>query len=221
MAYVPTNWATGDVITAEKLNHIENGIASFIVNFKITVGVSNGNLLTISEIDKTDTEIQNAISENKRVIGIAEVSDGSEGNTSTIICMKPDFLSDVFYFTFILDNFNISNIAINRLNFTIAIMGSYKAANLNSGEIVLRENQGSGFTSLPVNSFDLYSWFNKIKMSVTGNRVGTNRISFSDTIITCEEVYESGSSSALYHFVTHRGTYNGTANAHPQMEANV
>ena len=28
MAYEPTKWASGDVITAEKLNHIETGIAS-------------------------------------------------------------------------------------------------------------------------------------------------------------------------------------------------
>lgn len=28
MAYIPTEWATGDVITAEKLNKAENGIAA-------------------------------------------------------------------------------------------------------------------------------------------------------------------------------------------------
>lgn len=28
MSYTPTTWATGDVITAEKLNNIENGIAN-------------------------------------------------------------------------------------------------------------------------------------------------------------------------------------------------
>ena len=28
MAYVKTNWETGDIITAEKLNHMENGIAN-------------------------------------------------------------------------------------------------------------------------------------------------------------------------------------------------
>lgn len=30
MSYTPTNWQTGDVITAEKLNNIENGIASIM-----------------------------------------------------------------------------------------------------------------------------------------------------------------------------------------------
>jgi hypothetical protein len=28
MAYTPTDWKTGDVITAEKLNNIENGVVS-------------------------------------------------------------------------------------------------------------------------------------------------------------------------------------------------
>ena len=28
MAYTPTNWQTGDVVTADKLNHMEDGIAS-------------------------------------------------------------------------------------------------------------------------------------------------------------------------------------------------
>ena len=30
MAYTPTNWQNGDVITAEKLNNIENGVASAV-----------------------------------------------------------------------------------------------------------------------------------------------------------------------------------------------
>ena len=30
MSYTPTNWQTGDIITAEKLNNMENGIASSI-----------------------------------------------------------------------------------------------------------------------------------------------------------------------------------------------
>ena len=28
MSYTPTEWTTGDIITAEKLNHIENGVES-------------------------------------------------------------------------------------------------------------------------------------------------------------------------------------------------
>lgn len=30
MTYIKTEWQTGDVITAEKLNHIEDGLADLI-----------------------------------------------------------------------------------------------------------------------------------------------------------------------------------------------
>lgn len=33
MSYTPTNWQTGDTITAEKLNNMENGIAGAVVSF--------------------------------------------------------------------------------------------------------------------------------------------------------------------------------------------
>lgn len=53
MAYTPTVWATGDVITAEKLNKAENGIA-----------VANADVLivTVSEgtLDKKFSEIYSA-----------------------------------------------------------------------------------------------------------------------------------------------------------------
>lgn len=37
MAYTPTNWQTGDVITAEKLNKMENGIAGSSLEVIFTV----------------------------------------------------------------------------------------------------------------------------------------------------------------------------------------
>lgn len=56
MAYIPTVWATGDVITAEKLNKAEEGIAAasdevFIV--KLTWGESG----ETATLDKTLAEI--------------------------------------------------------------------------------------------------------------------------------------------------------------------
>lgn len=36
MSYTPTNWQTGDTITAEKLNNMEQGIAGAVVSFPIT-----------------------------------------------------------------------------------------------------------------------------------------------------------------------------------------
>ena len=44
MSYEPTEWQNGDVITAEKLNKIENGIA-------------NGNRLILYEVDSYNPEV--------------------------------------------------------------------------------------------------------------------------------------------------------------------
>lgn len=62
MAYTPTNWECGDVVTAEALNKIEQGIAEaggnslFIVNYDYT------------NIDKTFAEITQAVNDGKTVI---------------------------------------------------------------------------------------------------------------------------------------------------------
>ena len=52
MSYTPTNWATGDVITAEKLNKLEQGVASG--GGVLIVTGTNGTL------DKTWQEIYDA-----------------------------------------------------------------------------------------------------------------------------------------------------------------
>ena len=56
MSYTPTNWQTGDTITATKLNHMEDGIAQ---GDTLIVGVSlNDGTATM---DKTWQEIYNAM----------------------------------------------------------------------------------------------------------------------------------------------------------------
>lgn len=35
MSYTPTEWQTGDIITAEKLNNMESGIAGTVISFNI------------------------------------------------------------------------------------------------------------------------------------------------------------------------------------------
>ena len=37
MSYTPTNWQNGDVITAEKLNHMEDGIASSSASYDLVL----------------------------------------------------------------------------------------------------------------------------------------------------------------------------------------
>ena len=66
MSYVATNWATGDVITAEKLNNIENGIVNnsiYMVNVT-NIDYSN-NTFTC---DKTWNEIKTAYESGRHVI---------------------------------------------------------------------------------------------------------------------------------------------------------
>ena len=61
MTYVKTDWETGDIITAEKLNNIENGVANigagvFFIDYTRTQGIPQVTTLT-----KTWNEIMNAV----------------------------------------------------------------------------------------------------------------------------------------------------------------
>ena len=58
MAYVKQTWATGDTITAEKLNHMEDGIAAGGGGiYFVKVVTANG---TTGTSDKSSTEIEEA-----------------------------------------------------------------------------------------------------------------------------------------------------------------
>jgi hypothetical protein len=62
MSYTPTNWQTGDTVTAEKLNHMEQGIASPIVTITRHIvaqpWVTYREYYTKSDVDKlTDAVI--------------------------------------------------------------------------------------------------------------------------------------------------------------------
>lgn len=65
MAYVPTNWQTGDVITAEKLNHAENAIGALYVtstdedNVK-TLSASYNDILSAHNAGKTIAYVVNS-----------------------------------------------------------------------------------------------------------------------------------------------------------------
>ena len=77
MAYSKQTWATGDTITAEKLNHMEDGIGSsdlFILTFTITAG-NDGLEATC---DKTFSELAAAIEEEKTILGYFTHFTGDE-----------------------------------------------------------------------------------------------------------------------------------------------
>lgn len=63
MAYTPTTWATGDTITAEKLNKMEDGIATAEL-FAINVDYDENNQYIM---DKTIDEILNALDNGQYV----------------------------------------------------------------------------------------------------------------------------------------------------------
>lgn len=81
MAYTPTNWKKGDVVTSEKLNNIESATGAFYVNFDYDQSSQTWS------VDKTLAEIGDALDAGKVVIGAIgtrhlliseyEVEDGS------------------------------------------------------------------------------------------------------------------------------------------------
>lgn len=78
--YEPYTWETGDVITAELLNHMEEGIAAAsqgggtIEGDEFFVLVTTGDDV---EVDKTFTEIYEAFEDGKRIIPVFNAGSGS------------------------------------------------------------------------------------------------------------------------------------------------
>lgn len=70
MSYTKQTWATGDIITADKMNHMEDGIAdsggggAFLINIS-----DDGGRYTLS---KTWKEIKDALTSGKQCIAIYE-----------------------------------------------------------------------------------------------------------------------------------------------------
>lgn len=81
MSYEKQTWATGDVITAEKLNHMEDGIAGGT----LVIGgfsYSDNNELTGTS-DKTWQEIYNAMVAGVRCVVVIAGTDGCSQLTIT------------------------------------------------------------------------------------------------------------------------------------------
>ena len=97
MAYTPTVWATGDVITAEKLNKAEEGITNagpYIVR------VASYDPETYDAIlDASFKDIYDAVSEGRLVMTI----DSQSENTATIA-----FLTSTSYNASILYPYNVA-----------------------------------------------------------------------------------------------------------------
>ena len=70
MAYTPTNWKNGDTITAEKLNHAEEGIKNAFSPYVVTFETSDLQNFTC---DRTFEEIESAYKEHP-MIGLLKVN---------------------------------------------------------------------------------------------------------------------------------------------------
>lgn len=66
MSYTPTNWQTGDTVTAEKLNNMESGIELGANLFVITLTPTAQDLS--GTMDKTPEEINSAILDGLRIM---------------------------------------------------------------------------------------------------------------------------------------------------------
>ena len=72
MAYIPTEWETGDVITAEKLNKLENGVAA-IPGVMVVLAEEEGDVATLTA---TYAEIAAAMTDGIPVFIKFQVSEG-------------------------------------------------------------------------------------------------------------------------------------------------
>lgn len=71
MSYTPTTWATGDIVTAEKLNNMESGISAASASgggLLVTMTVSqSGGEWTVSNVSESVMDIYSAASEGTPV----------------------------------------------------------------------------------------------------------------------------------------------------------
>lgn len=96
MEYTKTNWQTGDVITAEKLNNLEGGVDEALKNsgsgggktpLEVTVTTSESGEKKTVTFDKTASEVFAAVAAGKSVKATTVLSAG--GTTITVTYAIP------------------------------------------------------------------------------------------------------------------------------------
>lgn len=78
MAYEKQTWTTGEVITAEKLNHMEDGIADAggdVVVVHASISQNNG-VYTVNSVSHTYDEIMALVDEGKTVCANCGIASG-------------------------------------------------------------------------------------------------------------------------------------------------
>ena len=98
MSYIKNTWQTGDIVTAAKLNHMEDGIASSIMMVPATV-VKGESELTIT-LGKTWQEIYDAMSAGKWVLISDEQTQSEEKfSISYLLPLNAGFDGTMYYVT--------------------------------------------------------------------------------------------------------------------------
>lgn len=79
MSYTPTEWNTGDIVTAEKLNKLENGVAGGSGDGNFIVNILFDETTHGATLDKTWQEIKDATDAGKLVLAYS--NGGIDGMT--------------------------------------------------------------------------------------------------------------------------------------------
>lgn len=94
MSYTPTQWSTGDTITAEKLNKLENGIANSGGSLIVNITQDDGLVM-----DKTFGDIWDAFTGGSTIR--FQYIDGGVGYSlvylSGIVSDSPDYIIRLYY----------------------------------------------------------------------------------------------------------------------------
>ena len=103
MAYTPTEWKTGDIVTSEKLNKVENGLASVVMTINATFYSETEEEIEVEaptdtyvRMDKTAGEIYEAFRSGTRCLLI--FPEGSEvvGPSMTYTAVAPIISAGLF-----------------------------------------------------------------------------------------------------------------------------
>ena len=121
MGYEKQTWAEGDVVTSEKLNHMEDGIASSIMVITATVTESEGE--TKKTLDKTWQEIFDKFSTGSRCL----IDMSYEGSTSFSPVMTMGSDSEYGY---VVDVFNVEGGTSKILSFECNAPTGYPASTI-------------------------------------------------------------------------------------------
>lgn len=84
MAYIPTEWQTGDIVTAEKLNKLESGVQN------ASGGGAGGFMLvshTDSGINKSYNELLAAVNNSIMPVVVVTYEDGTDTDGETETCL--------------------------------------------------------------------------------------------------------------------------------------